>query len=38
MITISNYGPSSGDPVAKPLVIVQHQANGSVTCKRLEIP
>jgi len=38
MITISNYGHSSGDPVAKPLAIVQHQANGAVTCKHLEIP
>jgi ABC-type branched-subunit amino acid transport system substrate-binding protein len=38
MITISNYGHSDGDPVSKPLVIVQHQANGAVTCKHVEIP
>jgi ABC-type branched-subunit amino acid transport system substrate-binding protein len=38
VITISNYGPSNGDPLGKPLAIVEHTPSGSVTCERVEIP
>jgi hypothetical protein len=31
-------GQSNGDPVHKPLAIVEHTSTSTVICKRVEIP
>lgn len=38
VITISGDGLSTGDPVNKPLAIVQHEPNGILHCVRVEVP
>jgi hypothetical protein len=38
LISISGDGPSKGDAVDKPIAIVQHEPDGTLACRDVEIP
>jgi hypothetical protein len=38
VITLSGLGASKGDPIGKPLAIVRHEPDGTVRCRRVEVP
>lgn len=38
VITIGNDGPTSGDAIGKPLVIMQHLPRGGEDCRGIEVP